>query len=134
MQDSFSGGSQSAPKGRRFAAALVDLVLIPIILGILIGFMLLAVPEGARSVVLVIVNIAWLIVRDAIYAPGRVMVGIKLVSQTGDKVSISQAFIRNVLIIIPFVLVVGYLIEIFMVFSKGDRLADSWAKTKVVVA
>ena len=127
-----TGGS--APKGRRFAAGVIDLIIIPIVLGLILGLVLLGVPNGVRSVILVIVNIAWLIFRDAVYSPGRAMVGLKLTSLSGDKVSLAQAFIRNILLIIPFILVVGYIIEIIALLSKGDRVADGWAKTRVVSA
>ena len=60
------------------------------------------------------------------------MVKLKIVSLTGEKVSWLQALIRNILLIIPFVLVVGYIIEIVMLIWKGHRLADLWAKTQVV--
>ena len=127
-------GSEAAPKGKRFAVAIIDLFFIPIILGVAAGLILLAVPELVRNILLVIINIGWLIFRDTVYSPGRQMVGLKLVSLTGEKVTLSQAFIRNVLLIVPFVLVVGYIVEIVMVFSKGNRMADGWAKTQVVVA
>ena len=134
MSGGFAGGPAVAPKGRRFAAGLVDLVLIPIVLGVIIGLVLLSVPEGLRNVILVLVNIAWLIFRDLVYSPGRAMVGLKLVSLTGDKVSPAQAFIRNVLLLIPFVLVVGYIVELISLLVKGERIADGWAKTRVVSA
>lgn len=127
-----AGGS--APKGRRFAAGVIDLIIIPIVLGLLLGLLLLGVPNGVRSVILVIVNIAWLIFRDAVYSPGRAMVGLKLTSLSGDKVTLAQAFIRNILLIIPFVLVVGYIVEIIALLAKGDRVADGWAKTRVISA
>jgi uncharacterized RDD family membrane protein YckC len=136
--DNFPGGSlsgpASAPKGRRFAAGVIDLIIIPVILGLVLGLILLNVPEGIRSVLLIVVNIGWLIFRDAVYSPGRAMVGIKLVSLSGDKVSWLQALIRNILLIIPFVLVIGYIVEIVAVIAKGDRVADGWAKTRVVGA
>ncbi len=125
-------GLVPASKGKRFASGLIDLVLIPIVLGILIGLILLAAPDAVRSVVLILVNIAWLLIRDAVYSPGRSMVKIKVVSLTGEKLTWLQALIRNILLIIPFVLVIGYIIEIIMVLAKGHRLADSWAKTQVV--
>ncbi len=137
MADSVSGGPiglEPASKGKRFAAGVIDLILIPIILGLIIGLMLLAVPDTLRSIILVVVNIAWLIFRDLVYSPGRAMVGLKLVSLTGDKVTVGQAFIRNILLIIPFVLVVGYIVEVVAVLSKGHRVADGWAKTQVVTA
>lgn len=125
-------GLVPASKGKRFAAGLIDLVVIPIVLGVLIGLVLLAAPDMVRSIVLVLVNVIWLVFRDAVYSPGRAMVKIKIVSLTGEKVTWLQALIRNVLLIIPFVLVVGYIVEIVMVLWKGHRLADSWAKTQVV--
>ncbi len=125
-------GLVPASKGKRFAAGLIDLVVIPIVLGVVIGLVLLAAPDMVRSIVLVLVNIIWLVFRDAVYSPGRAMVKIKLVSLTGEKVTWLQALLRNILLIIPFVLVVGYIIEIVMLVVKGHRLADNWAKTQVV--
>ncbi len=125
-------GLVPASKGKRFAAGLIDLVVIPIVLGVVIGLVLLAAPDMVRSIVLVIVNIIWLVFRDAVYSPGRAMVKIKIVSLAGQKVTWLQALIRNILLIIPFVLVVGYLVEIVMLIIKGHRLADNWAKTQVV--
>ena len=127
-------GGEAAPKGKRFIAAVVDLVAIPILLGVLAGVLLIPVPEVVRNVILVLINIAWLIFRDAVVSPGRNMVGLKLVSLTGQKVSAGQAFIRNILLIIPFVLVVGYIVELIFVLTKDNRLADQWAKTRVVNA
>ena len=127
-------GLVPASKGKRFAAGLIDLVVIPIVLGIVIGLVLLAAPDMVRSIVLVIVNIIWLVFRDAVYSPGRAMVKIKLISLTGEKPTWLQALIRNILLIIPFVLVAGYIVEIVMLIVKGHRLADNWAKTQVVEA
>ena len=127
-------GLVPASKGKRFAAGLIDLVVIPIVLGIVIGLVLLAAPDAVRSIVLVLVNIAWLVVRDAVYSPGRAMVKTRIVSMTGEKVTPLQAVIRNILLIVPFVLVVGYVLEIVWVLWKGNRLADGWAKTMVVEA
>lgn len=127
-------GLVPASKGKRFAAGLVDLIVIPIILGVVIGLVLLAAPDAVRSVVLVLVNIIWLVVRDSVFSPGRMMVKIKLVGAAGEKVTVIQALIRNILLIIPFVLVIGYILEIVFVLWKGHRLADNWAKTQVVEA
>ena len=133
---SVAGGPASdlAPKGKRFISALVDLLAIPILLGIVAGLILLAVPEGIRNVLLILINIAWLVFRDVVFSPGRKMVNLKLVGADGGKVTIGQAFIRNILLMIPFVLVVGYIVEIVFIATKGHRLADDWAKTRVVTA
>lgn len=130
------GGSSdtSAPKGKRAIADLIDLLAVPILLGIVAGLVLIAVSEGFRNILLIIINIAWLLVRDLVFSPGRKIVGLKLASLDGNKVSLGQAFIRNILIMIPFVLVVGYIVETIFVFTKGHRLADLWAKTRVVSA
>ncbi|MFH0985460.1 MAG: RDD family protein [Candidatus Omnitrophota bacterium] len=125
-------GLVPASKGKRFAAGLIDLVIIPIVLGIVIGLLLLAAPDMVRSIVLVVVNVIWLMFRDAVFSPGRAMVKVKIVSLTGEKVTWLQALIRNILLIIPFVLVVGYILEVVMLIVKGHRLADNWAKTQVV--
>jgi len=132
------GGSsvaEVAPKGKRIAAAIIDLIIIPILLGIIVGVLLLAAPDGVRNTLLILVNIAWMIFRDAVFSPGRKMVGTCIKSTEGTgKVSIGQAFIRNILLIVPFVLVVGYIIEVVFLLTKGERLADGWAKTRVVNA
>jgi uncharacterized RDD family membrane protein YckC len=61
------------------------------------------------------------------------MAGIKVVSAaTGEAISLQQAFIRNILLIIPGVLFFGYIIEAVLLISKGERLGDKWAGTKVV--
>ena len=104
-------GLVPASKGKRIAAALIDLVVIPIVLGIVIGLVLLAAPDMVRSIVLVLVNILWLVFRDAVYSPGRAMIKTKLVSLTGAKVTWIQALIRNLLLIVPFLLVLGYIAE-----------------------
>lgn len=124
----------SAPKGRRFAAAVIDLILIPVILGVIIGLMLLQVPDALRSVILIVVNVGWLIFRDSVYSPGRAMVGLRLISLTGPKVTIAQALIRNILIAVPFILLIGYIVELVAIIAKGERVADSWAKTRVTLA
>jgi len=132
------GGPQipaPANKGKRFAAGIIDLIIIPIILGIVAGLLLLAANDAIRNTVLILVNIGWMLFRDSVFSPGRKMVGLKLVSLSGsEKPSLGQAFIRNVLLIIPFVLVIGYLVEIVALLAKGERLADGWAKTRVVEA
>lgn len=129
-----AGGSDLPPKGKRVISALVDLLAVPILLGIIAGLILLAVPEGLRNILLIAINIAWLLFRDFVFSPGRKMVGLKLTTLDGSKVTIAQAFIRNILIMVPFVLVVGYIVEIVFVLTKGHRLGDQWAKTRVVAA
>ena len=138
MEESVTGAPQGsegvAPKGKRFAAGAVDLILIPIVLGLILGLLLIKVPETLRSLLLILVNIGWLLFRDTVYAPGRAIFGLKLKSLSGQKVTLVQALIRNILLIIPFVLLVGYIVEIIALATLGERVADRWAKTRVVLA
>ena len=129
-----SSGQVPASKGKRLAAGLIDMVVIPIVLGIVIGLVLLAAPDMVRSIVLVLVNILWLVFRDAVYSPGRAMIKTKIFSLTGAKVTIIQAYVRNLLLIVPFVLVLGYLLEIVWVLWKNHRVMDIVGKTQVVEA
>jgi len=141
MQQGMAGGPVSpvaASKGKRFLASIFDLIVIPIIIGVVAGLIFFAAPVGIRNILLIVVNIAWMTLKDLMWvgqAPGKKMAGIKVISiETGKKITIAQAFIRNILLVIPFVLVIGYLIEIILLATKGERLGDKWAKTKVVVA
>ncbi len=128
----------AAPVGKRIVAGLIDFIVAPIVIGIVLGllFVLLgnALPEAARSIILIAANIAWLLVRDTLFAPGRLIMKLKLVSLTSGKVTFMQAFLRNILLVIPVVLIVGYILELVWVCVKGHRLADDWAKTQVVEA
>jgi uncharacterized RDD family membrane protein YckC len=130
------GGPQIPPvasKGKRFAVGIVDLVIIPILLGVVAGIALLAANDAVRNTVLILINVGWMLFRDAVFSPGRKMIGLKLLSmETGGKPTLGQAFIRNILLIIPFVLVIGYIVEIIALLAKGERVADGWAKTRVV--
>lgn len=128
----------SAPVGKRIVAGLIDFVVVPVVIGIVLGILFVvlgnAIPEAVRSVILILANIIWLIVRDTVVAPGRLIMKLKLVSLTSEKVTLVQAVLRNILLIIPVVLIVGYILELVWVCVKGNRLADSWAKTQVVEA
>lgn len=131
-------GLTPAPVGKRIVAGLIDFIVAPIVIGIVLGllFVLLgnALPEAVRSVILIAANIVWLLVRDTVFAPGRLIMKLKLVSLNSGKVTVMQALLRNILLIIPVVLIVGYILELVWVCVKGNRLADSWAKTQVVEA
>lgn len=128
----------SAPVGKRIVAGLIDFVVVPIVIGIVLGLLFVvlgnAIPESVRSVILILANIIWLIVRDTVIAPGRLIMKLKLVSLNSEKVTLGQAVLRNILLIIPVVLIVGYILELVWVCVKGNRLADGWAKTQVVEA
>ena len=134
---SLSSGSSPVPKGKRFLADLIDLIAVPVVLGVIFGILLLVlhVPERINTILLIVVNVAWMMVRDLLWAPGRKLMGLKLVGIGGDKVLLWQALVRNLLLILPGVLVLGYPVEAITVFLvKGDRLMDGLAKTRVVMA
>ena len=132
MEPISSGAQMPANKGKRFLAAVLDIIVIPLVFGLIIGFLVMNAGELVRNVVLIAFNVGWLVFRDTIFSPGRALVGIKLISLTGEKVTVVQALIRNLLLIIPIVLLVGYIIEIISVLARNQRLADQWAKTQVI--
>ena len=134
--DNISGGLNPvvAPKGKRILSDLFDLIFIPIVLGVIAGIVLMSASDIVRGIVMVVFNVGWLVFRDAVFAPGRALTGLKLVSLDGAKITPMQAVIRNILLIIPVVLLIGYIVEIISVLSKDERLGDRWAKTRVVAA
>ena len=134
--DNLSGGLNpvAAPKGKRILSDLFDLIFVPIALGVIAGLLMVSASEVARGIVMVVFNIGWLVFRDTVFAPGRKITGLKLVSLDGSQVTIAQALLRNILLIIPVVLLAGYIIEIISVLSRDERLGDRWAKTRVVTA
>ncbi len=126
---------KEASLGARFLASLFDLVVIPILLGIIFGLLFFAAAPTLRNIVLVFVNIAWTCLRDIRggVGPGKKMAGIKVVTVDGGTPTLGQHILRNILIWVPFILLIGFIIEVFMIFVlRKDRLGDQWAKTKVV--
>lgn len=138
MTEHMGGAPIAAPVGKRIVAGLIDFIVAPIVIGIVLGILFVvlgnAIPESVRSVILIAANIIWLLVRDTVFAPGRLVMKLRLISLTGEKVSFKQALVRNILLIIPVVLIVGYILELVWVCTKGHRLADDWAKTAVIEA
>lgn len=133
--DNFGGlNPVVAPKGKRILSDLFDLVFVPILLGVVAGLLLATASEIVRGIVMIAFNIGWLVFRDTVFAPGRKITGLKLVSLDGSAVTPVQALIRNILLVIPVVLLAGYIIETISVLSRDERLGDKWAKTRVVTA
>ena len=151
--DTSSAGAPPASRRMRFAADFIDLLIIPAILGGVFGLLLLAASDLIRDSLLTLVYVAWILCRDLYFSPGRWMVGLKLISvggeaeisffglfkifsfktaESGSKPSILQIFWRNVWVY-PYVLVVGYLIEIVGLSIKKERFMDLAARTRVVV-
>lgn len=80
--------------------------------------------------------------RDFVYSPGRHLLGVELVDAK-SKVRICfyrgnfflnlwRSFLRNIFLIVPFILVIGYLVEMLAVILKGTRIADKWAGVAVI--
>jgi len=133
-------------KTKRVVAASIDMVVLPISIGIVCGLALIAanLDPLTRDKVLNIVNYLYYLIcsRDFVYSPGRHLCGIELVdSKTKVRIcfyrgnfllNLWKSFLRNALLIVPFVLVLGYLVEIIAVIWKGHRIADKWAGVEVV--
>jgi len=122
-------------KKRRFLAALIDLLVIPAIF-------IVAVTVSLRSelplYVQVFFNVVWLSIRDMWggAGPGKRVMHLQVVLQeTGEPLSkqtLVHGVLRNLLLMIPFVLVLGYFVEVLMLAVRGERLGDAMAKTTVV--
>lgn len=125
--------SASASRGKRFIAAMIDLILVPVLLGAFLAlFTFWLFGTNAFNFLFYLVYVGWVIFRDTIFSPGRSLVGISLISLEGEKVTVQQAFKRNLLIILPFIGILGYLVEMISLIMTGERVMDSWAKTKVI--
>ena len=131
-------------KSKRVVAAIIDMVVLPLVAGVIAGVALLNVDEMTRHNILRLLSpFRYLIfARDFIYSPGRRMCGLELVDvKTGVRVcfyrgnffvNLWKSIVRNMPLMIPFVLVIAYIVEAVMVMSKGHRLADKWAGVEVV--
>jgi len=130
---------------KRLLAAFIDLAILPLLIGLGVGIFLSNVDESTRTKTLSAVGVLLSYIvffRDFIYSPGRHIFGLDLVnSKTKVRVcfyrgnillNLLKAFLRNVLFVIPLVLVIAYIVETFMVFKKGHRLTDRWLGTEVI--
>ena len=131
---------------KRLVAAFIDMVVLPVSVGVVCGLVLIAtnLDPLTRDKILNVVNFLYYLIfsRDFVYSPGRHLCGIELVdSKTKVRIcfyrgsffrNLWKPFLRNVLLIVPFVLVLGYLIEIIAVIWKGHRIADKWAGVEVI--
>ena len=131
-------------KLRRLGSAIIDLLLIPAFVGVLMGLLLRNFPTADSDKYLRAVSLAFLVLlqRDFIYSPGRHLLGLCLVDakrgnlicfyQGNILLNLIKSAVRNSLLFIPFVLVVGYVAETITVIWKGYRLMDLVAGVKVV--
>ncbi len=145
-------GTPPARKRMRFAADFIDLLIIPAVLGGIFGLVLIAAPDLLRDILLTAVYVGWIFFRDLYFSPGRWMVGLKLISLGGDaeislfgsvklfkfkttssgsKPSFLQVVWRNFWIY-PYILVIGYWVELVGLFVKSERFMDLAAKTRVI--
>lgn len=134
---------QRGLKIRRLIAAGIDLILYPLIFGILMGISFLGVETFFRNQALFWTNIIGnaLIWRDYIFSPGRYFLGLRLVSVNNEAPmvicssrfgsNLVKVILRNLFLLIPFVLVVGYAFEVVMVLITGNRFSDRIAGTTV---
>ena len=159
MEDAIQGSNWNAEsatppakKGLRFAADIIDLLIIPAVLGGVFGLVLIAAPDLLRDLILTAVYVGWIFFRDLYFSPGRKMVGLKLISLGGEaeislfgfakllkfksapagvKPSFLQVVWRNFWIY-PYILVIGYWVELVGLFVKSERFMDLAVKTRVV--
>lgn len=123
-----------ASKGKRFAVAIIDFIFVPIVFGLAMGLIFFATKPEPRiqTVFMTVIIIAWTIFRDVYFSLGRAMVGIKLQKKDGGSVGFGTAIVRNIHLMIPFISILGLLVEFIALLSSGHRLSDQWAHTVVV--
>ena len=133
-------------KTKRILAALIDMVGLPIIMGMTGGMVVVIanISDPLRQRLLESLNLVFSLIfwRDFVYSPGRHLFGIELVdARTKVRVcfyrgnfflNLWKSFLRNIFLVVPFVLVIGYVVEILMVILKGTRIADKWAGVEVI--
>lgn len=135
--------SQRGLKIKRLVAASIDLILYPLVFGIMIGTGLVSVEAFSRNQVLSWINFVGnaLVWRDYIFSPGRYFLNLRLVT-IGNEAPVMicssrfgsnlvRVILRNLFLLIPFVLIVGYAFEIIMVLITGNRFSDRIAGTTV---
>lgn len=133
-------------RSKRLLSAFIDMVALPVVIGVVSGLLLLTanLDPVTRDKVLNVINFFYYLIvsRDFVYSPGRHLCGLELVdSKTKVRICFYRgnfilnawkSFLRNILLVVPFVLVLGYLVEIISVIWKGHRIADKWAGVAVV--
>lgn len=82
-------GGPSVSKARRFASDWADLIIIPVILGFVMGILTSFIQqEIIRNTLLIVMNVAWLLFRDAVFSPGRILKGRKITTSLGVMVGL----------------------------------------------
>ncbi len=143
MEENIGGGEQVSSSSvgspevikrrRRALACIFDLLIMPLALGVLAALALFSAPEIVRNTVLILVNAGWMIFRDLVFSPGRWMADAKIVSLVGGKITFAQALIRNIHLIIPIVLVGGYVGEFARIVFPSLLVRRVWYLVGIVI-
>jgi len=125
-----------APISKRVFAACIDCGLIPLFAAFIISVLLILIPGSLRNFLVLFMSIAWFSFKDTFFegaGPGKKIFGLRVISKaTGKKITAGQGFIRNVLLLLPIISIIGVPLEFFILLLKGERFGDKWAGTKVV--
>lgn len=127
--------------GQRVGACLIDLVIAMVVASV-ISFTIGQI-STVLGILLSLVGYAYFVLRDVLpfldgQSIGKKLLGLRAVTTQGESLSgnWSPGLIRNVVLLIPFFL----LVELIILFTKQDapegllRLGDQWAGTKVVIS
>lgn len=133
-------------KTKRVLAALIDMLFIPALAGAAAGFIIIAadITGSLRETILesLVLPMSLIFLRDFVYSPGRHILGLELVDVKSRTricfykgnffLNLWKCFLRSILLLVPFLLVAGYAVELFHLILKGRRIADKWAQTEVI--
>jgi uncharacterized RDD family membrane protein YckC len=127
---------QKAPLKKRIFAAIIDCMFIPGFIGLVINILLMLTTPVISNFVGFGVVIIWFSFKDQLFdgaGPGKKMFGLRVISKlNNEKITIAQGFLRNILLFVPLVQLIGIPLELFMVLTGKERLGDKWAATVVV--
>ncbi|WP_226012578.1 RDD family protein [Halomicrobium salinisoli] len=136
--------TQKAGLGRRAVALIVDSILAGLIVGLITGAVMFALPlgpDGMSGLILVMQGVGallwfgYFIVLEALYGQtlGKMLLSIAVVSEDGSPIGWGESIIRNLLRIVdalPFLYLVG--IVAIVLTDEEQRVGDLAASTLVV--
>lgn len=125
MTEKGVGGPAEPKRAKRWKRVIVDIVellVIPFVTGLGLGYVIGNAPAWIQVAVLGGMNAAWILFRDWSFSPGRWIFRLRLIDlRTGEKPKFVPSVVRNILIIAPGLVLGGYLGEFARVFISTTR-------------
>jgi uncharacterized RDD family membrane protein YckC len=121
---------------KRISAGIIDCVILPSFIIFVFRLLLIFQPPAFSNFAVLGIAIIWFSFKDLLFegcAPGKKIFGLRVISKaTGQKITARQGFIRNVLLFVPLVALIGFPLELIVLLAKKERFGDVWAGTEVI--